>query len=66
MHIVIYSYILEGQCVAFGKKDFLKMNKEYGSAQPEGNGTTNIFSEYFGEMIYTFVVSNLEIKQIRS
>lgn len=44
----------------------MKMNKEYGSAQPEGNGTTNIFSEYFGEMIYTFVVSNLEIKQIRS
>lgn len=43
--------MLESQCVAFGKKDFLKMNKEYGSTQLEQNGTTNIFSEYFGEMI---------------
>ena len=60
----VYVYILKDQCLFLIKKCILNMEKKDQQDFQE-MVITNKFSEYFGEIVFVYVISTSEINQNR-
>lgn len=60
----VYVYILKDQCLFLIKKYILNMEKKDQQDFQE-MVITNKFSEYFGEIVFVYVISTSEINQNR-